>query len=556
MALHPLVSCLGGPGTGGGLRACLSGVRRLGLAGPQPDFPGPRHTLRGAPRDGPATGGGGGGLYFDLDYPLRAPPSVLASGLTRRLVDADLELAAAQGRDPLCSYQGPEGTRPSRIDGLLVNTRLATLPHTAERLPRGAIPGHAPVRFDLPPPAGGVAAGGEVRPPQAGRTGPAGGILVQRLVDPLEAGWRAALSTGDVDRAWAFWTTTAAETLLALAYPDVTPDSLLAGATLPLAPSHLPRGRGTDQLLREVRLRPKQRRDTGGPLSYPIARIQAAQGPLWDVLRWLERPVRGAGALPRKVQQAWAALRRRLDRLRALGPEYASLELDGSHNPLASLASLRRLRTTLAGKIRSTSRAEDKDRLHEWRSWLEEAWSSDQGAVYWWLKDDSYAPPVTSLSKPDGTAMAKLAEMDGLLQAAWRPIHRKYATDPEPDPAAFLRRYTHHVRRVPMIASRLDGPGLRKGLSRMKPSVLGLDGWSLADLRSLPDRLLGWLAYLVREVERLGKWPARLAEGSTALIPKEGPPGPLNTCPLTHLSLVYRLWAGVRLVDAIAWQES
>ena len=53
-----------------------------------------------------------------------------------------------------------------------------------------------------------------------------------------------------------------------------------------------------------------------------------------------------------------------------------------------------------------------------------------------------------------------------------------------------------------------------------------------------------------------GRWLARMAEGYTALIPKEGPPGPLNTRPLTVLSMVYRLWAGVRLADAIAWQES
>ena len=198
-------------------------------------------------------------------------------------------------------------------------------------------------------------------------------LFVQRLLDALEAGWRAALSTGDVERAWAFLTTTAEETLLALACPDITTDSLPAGATLPLAPSHLPRGTGTDQLLREVRLCPKQRRDTRGPLSCPVARIQAAQGPLRDVLRWLERPARGAGALPHGLQQAWAALRRRLGRLRALGPEYAGLELNGSHDRLAPLASLRRLRATLAGKVRATLRAEDKDRIHEWRAWLEEA---------------------------------------------------------------------------------------------------------------------------------------------------------------------------------------
>ena len=47
-----------------------------------------------------------------------------------------------------------------------------------------------------------------------------------------------------------------------------------------------------------------------------------------------------------------------------------------------------------------------------------------------------------------------------------------------------------------------------------------------------------------------------LAEGYTALIRKEGPPGPLNTHPLTVLCMVYRLWAGVLLAAAIAWQES
>ena len=52
------------------------------------------------------------------------------------------------------------------------------------------------------------------------------------------------------------------------------------------------------------------------------------------------------------------------------------------------------------------------------------------------------------------------------------------------------------------------------------------------------------------------RWPARLAEGYTALIPKESPPEPLNTRPPTVVSMVYRMWAHVRLADAIAWQES
>ena len=36
-------------------------------------------------------------------------------------------------------------------------------------------------------------------------------------------------------------------------------------------------------------------------------------------------------------------------------------------------------------------------------------------------------------------------------------MNRMYAVDPEPDSVAFLRRYGQHVRRLPMIASIVDG---------------------------------------------------------------------------------------------------
>ena len=91
------------------------------------------------------------------------------------------------------------------------------------------------------------------------------------------------------------------------------------------------------------------------------------------------------------------------------------------------------------------------------------------GAVYRCLKDELHAPLVTILTRPDGTATRNLAEMDGPLQDAWRPINRKYASDPQPNPAASLRRYGQQLRQVPKIASQLEGRRLRKGLSGMKP---------------------------------------------------------------------------------------
>ena len=67
------------------------------------------HATQYVVRHGTARQLVGGDFNFDLNYPLRAPPSVLASLLTRRLADADLEPRTALGRDPLCSYHG--GTR-------------------------------------------------------------------------------------------------------------------------------------------------------------------------------------------------------------------------------------------------------------------------------------------------------------------------------------------------------------------------------------------------------------------------------------------------------------
>ena len=103
--------------------------------------------VRGAPRDGPPAVGRE--LYFDLDYPLHAPASILAYLLSRRLVEADLELAFHLGRDLFGSYRGLEGRRPSPRDMLLVDTLLALLLYAAERLQRGAISSLAPVRLDL-----------------------------------------------------------------------------------------------------------------------------------------------------------------------------------------------------------------------------------------------------------------------------------------------------------------------------------------------------------------------------------------------------------------------
>ena len=206
--------------------------------------------------------------------------------------------------------------------------------------------------------------------------------------------------------------------------------------------------------------------------------------------------------------------------------------------------------------VRDQARREDAARTSAWKAWLVEEMSVRPGAVYRWLREEEFFPPVVFLARPDGTPTSNVEEMDELLQAAWGPINRKYAKAPEPDPAAFLARYGHHLRRVPMLHKPLTGGYLRKHLRFMHPTALGLDGWSLGDLRSLPLRLLDWLAELLTLVEVTGRWPEVLARRYTALIPKPGEEGPFGTRPLTVLSVVYRLCAGTRLWEVVRWQET
>ena len=225
------------------------------------------------------------------------------------------------------------------------------------------------------------------------------------------------------------------------------------------------------RLLKRVRLCPRQRRTTGDPVACQEARLQAVQGSLRTVPGWLERPELRPGAALLLVMEAWYALQRQLLRVHALGDEYASLQVPGPPDRLPLAAELRGLRTALQGHIGAERQRGDKDRLQAWRDCLDEASSSKQGAVYEWLKGESFAPPPTFLVRPDGMPTANLREMDSLLQDAWRPINRKYAEAAEPDLAEFLRRYGRHVRCVPMISGPLTGRRLRRALMRMHPSA-------------------------------------------------------------------------------------
>ena len=83
-----------------------------------------------------------------------------------------------------------------------------------------------------------------------------------------------------------------------------------------------------------------------------------------------------------------------------------------------------------------------------------------------------------------------------------------------------------------------------------------MDLWSIKLLKRLPMQYRDKLVELLRTVEKTGLWLERTAEGFTSLVPKgEGGGDPMKLRPLTVLSQVYRIWAGLCMEDAMAWQE-
>ena len=103
----------------------------------------------------------------------------------------------------------------------------------------------------------------------------------------------------------------------------------------------------------------------------------------------------------------------------------------------------------------------------------------------------------------------------------------------------------------------LDGQVLRSRALKMgEKTANGMDLWSIKLLKTLPGPFWDKLSELLQMVEKTGTWPDRVAEGFTSLVPKgEGGGDPMKLRPLTVLSQIYRMWAGVRMEDAMEWQE-
>ena len=190
-----------------------------------------------------------------------------------------------------------------------------------------------------------------------------------------------------------------------------------------------------------------------------------------------------------------------------------------------------------------------------WKHFVDSSWQSpSKKEVYEFCGETAGA--VAVLQKKDGTLTGAHGEMDDMLREAWRDTFQMYTALPEPSWEAFRERYGRYFPRTrPMTSTVLTPAILRGTLERMKKGTsCGGDGWRVMELQALPDELLARLCELFALIERVGQWPSALAMGLVTPLSKGEGMKPIDTRPITVMSTVYRLWAGTRVAEVIAWQ--
>ena len=200
------------------------------------------------------------------------------------------------------------------------------------------------------------------------------------------------------------------------------------------------------------------------------------------------------------------------------------------------------------------------ERIAKWKSRMSMSAKKSGKLAYKWMRGD-VTKQCALLQRGDGKLTGNPDEIMDILNDKWMPVFRRYSDQPEPSPDAFLSEYRDEVAKLtaginPPSIQPLGATDLKGILSKMNSDTApGLDGWTVTDLKMLPDSCLSTLAILMQAIENTGKWPQALSIAKVTLIPKsDGSADPGAQRPITVMSVVYRLWASTRLHQCEDWQ--
>ena len=491
-----------------------------------------------------------GDFNVSLNEPLGLPPSMADTLCLGTYVDLDALHSTTHGVPTQSSCMTANSIRSTRIDGMFADQCTAAGLQKVEALDT-SFPTHTAVRYVLAL----AQAKQEVR-------------KSRRLLDleftrnldekeqeaiageacrPQLAEFRRMVTEKDVEGAMKLWSLMAETTWVKLADPGQP----LRGTT----------GRCSTTMHIMTTMQTRHHTKCGKPMTQVLTAVSKASAGLRPLLRHLRRGT--PGVPPWEAVLQWRASLKHQRLAMALDPAISWPPLPPSDD-LPSLDEVTAMHKRLEAYSLRRLDQDDRGRLKAFRTRQQEAWygGSGRGIVYKWVKEETWSAVAFVLARPDGTPTANVNEMDVLLHAAWDPILCRYAPQTaraEPSADLFMEKYGHLVRkmRCDMTVRPLSAKRLMEQLKRTSPKkATGLDGWAVANLKRLPRYVLGLLATFLNLVEEVGRWPSALTEGYITLIPKGEGMEPTSMRPLSVLSAIYRLWAGVRLRDVIVWQEA
>eukprot|EP00971_Amphidinium_carterae_P284515 5648546-Amphidinium_carterae.2 len=137
------------------------------------------------------------------------------------------------------------------------------------------------------------------------------------------------------------------------------------------------------------------------------------------------------------------------------------------------------------------------------------------------------------------------------LCLAWDPISTGEEARPlHPD----IDRNVRHAR---CTLGRITATDIEEQLKKVrKHSACGPDWWRPHEVRSLPRAALAMLAAIMNTMETEQLVPEPLQTGWIAPVPKLGSvSGALSIRPITLLSLIHRVWSGVRYTHLQSWMS-
>jgi ribonuclease HI len=215
------------------------------------------------------------------------------------------------------------------------------------------------------------------------------------------------------------------------------------------------------------------------------------------------------------------------------------------------------------------ARAQRRRRKDAWFKWVTEALEDGGGRLYRWIRGGAVSaaamvpdPCMGGESAAPGGKAWILALRGGAaaqlrsLERHWRRLWQRECKQQVPE------EWLVELDTLPSFPARTPWTidAVRDVLRRMaKRKAAGLDGWSVAELRLLPDELLEMVVRLFEAVEDQGRWPTQLCAPEGLLLPKGGATNsgdPMDRRPIWWLPMLYRVWAAGRARLFARWRLS